>query len=79
LPYLLIYGFAFLAETFAWLTGTDVLVTREAVRVLHERHRLSSAKAVRELGACFRPLEETLADTVAWHRRHPTPVVAKAA
>ena len=79
LPYFLIYGFAFLAETFAWLMGSDVLVTREAVRVLHERQRLSSAKAVRELGAHFRPLAETLADTVAWHRAHPTPVVAKAA
>jgi dihydroflavonol-4-reductase len=79
LPYFLIYGFAYCAETFAWLTGTDVLVTRAAVRVLHERHRLSSAKAARELGARFRPLAETLADTVAWHRAHPAPVVANAA
>ncbi len=71
LPYVLILGFAFCAETFGWLTGTDVLVTREAVRVLHERHRLSSAKAVRELGVSFRPLAETLHDAVAWQRTHP--------
>ncbi|MEO7435903.1 MAG: 3-beta hydroxysteroid dehydrogenase, partial [Candidatus Binatia bacterium] len=73
LPYLLSYGFAYCAEMFAGLTGTEVLVTREAVRVLHERRRVSSAKAARELGARFRPLGQTLADTVAWHRTHPTP------
>jgi nucleoside-diphosphate-sugar epimerase len=79
LPYALIFGFAFCAELFARLTGTEVLVTREAVRVLHERQRVSSAKAVRELGARFRPLDETLRDAVAWHRHHATPAVAKAA
>ena len=50
----------------------DVLVTREAVRVLHERHRLSSAKAKRELGVTFRPLAETLRDAVTWQRAHRT-------
>lgn len=78
LPYFLIYGFAYLAETFAWATGTEVLVTREAVQVLHERHRLSSAKAVRELGARFRPLAETLGDAVAWQRAHTSAAVANA-
>jgi len=73
LPYLLMYGIAYCAETFAGLTGTEVLVTREAVRVLHERHRVSSAKAAGELTARFRPLAETLADTVAWQRAHPIP------
>jgi dihydroflavonol-4-reductase len=76
LPYALVYAFAFCAETFGRLTGTDVLVTREAVRVLRERHRLNSAKATRELGARFRPLSETLRDTVAWHRANPPPGVA---
>lgn len=71
LPYGLIFAFAFAAEIFAQVTRTEVLVTREAVRILHERHRLSSAKAVRELGARFRPLAETLRDTVAWQRAAP--------
>jgi nucleoside-diphosphate-sugar epimerase len=76
LPYFLIYGFAYCAELFGWLTGTDVLVTREAVRVLHERHRLSSTKATRELGVTFRPLAETLRDAVAWQRAHRLPAPA---
>jgi dihydroflavonol-4-reductase len=33
-------------------------------------HATSSAKAVRELGVTFRPLEETLRDEVAWFRAH---------
>ena len=78
LPYALILGFAFGAEWFGRLTGSDVLVTREAVRVLHERHRLSSAKARRELGTRFRALAETMRDTVAWHRAHAPADVARA-
>ena len=33
-----------------------------------EKAVLSSERAERELGATFRPLEETLRDTVVWYR-----------
>jgi dihydroflavonol-4-reductase len=79
LPYAVILAFAFCAELFGRLTGTDVLVTREAVRVLHARQCLSSAKAIHELGVRFRPLADTIRDTVAWHRKQPPGEVAKAA
>ena len=79
LPYVLILAFAFGAEWFGRLTGTDVLVTREAVRVLHERHKLSSMKAMRELGTRFRPLADTVRDAVAWQRAQAPAQVAKAA
>lgn len=66
LPYPLALAFAWLTETVARLRGTEPLVTTMSLKTLNSRHRLSSAKAESELGATFRPLDETLADTVAW-------------
>ena len=39
----------------------------EGVKTLLPKHTISSAKAMRELGATFRPIEETLRDTVRWY------------
>ena len=39
----------------------------EGVKTLLPKHTVSSAKAIRELGASFRPIEETLRDTVQWY------------
>jgi dihydroflavonol-4-reductase len=36
-----------------------------------KKSQLSSAKAEQELGATFRPLGETIKDTVAWYQSHP--------
>ncbi|MFG2337345.1 NAD-dependent epimerase/dehydratase family protein [Streptomyces yangpuensis] len=46
------------------------VATRTGMRALLEGHhrRVSSARAVRELGVSFRPLEQTVADQAAWHR-----------
>lgn len=46
------------------------VATRTGMRTLLEGHhrRVSSARAVRELGVSFRPLEQTVADQAAWHR-----------
>ncbi len=40
----------------------------EGIRTMVARKFVSSEKAVRELGATFRPFEETLRDEVAWFR-----------
>lgn len=71
LPFGLVLVVAFIQETIGRLTGRQVLMTRESVRTLHGQHKMTSAKAQRELGARFRPLEETLKDVVEWYRLHP--------
>lgn len=59
-------GFARLAELGARITGRRSLVTVMAMKTMQARHRLDSSRAERELGATFRPLRDTLADTAAW-------------
>ena len=71
LPHAVVIGVAWLMETIGELTGRDVLITRQAVRLMHAKHRISSEKAKRELGVSFRPLQETLRDVVAWYRENP--------
>lgn len=68
LPYPLAFGFAALAELASRLTGRAASASVNGLRSLNTGRRVSSAKAERELGATFRPLEETLRDTVAWMR-----------
>lgn len=68
LPYPVALSYAWMAQTYAQLTGTSTLVTVNGVRSMYERISLTSAKAERELGATFRPLEDTLRDEVAWFR-----------
>jgi dihydroflavonol-4-reductase len=69
---------ALLTETFGRLTGRPVLITREAVRVTHAKHRVTSRKAESELGVRFRPLEDTLGDVVRWYREHAMPLASTA-
>jgi dihydroflavonol-4-reductase len=68
LPYPVVIAFALIQETLGKITGREVLVTREGVRTMHTKHRMTSAKAQRELGATFRPLAETLRDVVRWNQ-----------
>jgi dihydroflavonol-4-reductase len=65
LPTPMVYGVAIFSEAVSRLTGKPPLISRQAVRTMRE-DAVSSEKAVRELGARFRPLAETLADEVAW-------------
>ncbi len=58
------------SEAVARGTGRPTGTTREGVRTLLDARTVSSAKAQRELGVTFRPLAETIADTVAWLRDH---------
>jgi dihydroflavonol-4-reductase len=69
-PYAVMLGYAYISKFVSQVTGAPVLVTPEGIRTLQEDYDVSSAKAVRELGATFRPLEETLRDEIAWFREH---------
>lgn len=66
----LVYGYA--SETWARLTGGVPTAPLSGVRTMSEVHRVSSARAVEELGATFRPFEETARDVLAWYERHGT-------
>jgi dihydroflavonol-4-reductase len=67
-PYFLLLMFAFFEELRVRLFGGPLLVSVAAIRLMHQRHTVSSARAVRELGVRFRPFEETARDVVAWTR-----------
>lgn len=63
-----------LALAVAWANGRIGALTNptsslsvNGIRAITEKKRTSSAKAERELGATFRPLEETMRDTAAWY------------
>jgi len=68
LPFVVALTYAWVAQTYARLTGTPTVVTVNGIRSMHDHIDLSSVKAERELGATFRPLEDTLRDEVAWFR-----------
>jgi dihydroflavonol-4-reductase len=70
LPYPVVMTYAFFEELRAKLTGSPLLISREAIALMHAKPTVSSARAQRELGATFRPLEETLRDSLAWYEKH---------
>jgi dihydroflavonol-4-reductase len=57
-----------LMETWAGLTGGKNPMPVSGIQTLLEKHNLSATKAKQELGATFRPLQETLRDTVSWYQ-----------
>jgi hypothetical protein len=62
---------AALAETQARLTGKPALLSVATVRIMlqeRERSRFDPAKSHAGLGLTFRPIEDTLADEIAWFR-----------
>ena len=71
LPHALVWVFAAVSELWGRVTGRPVLVSRAAIRMLRAEIELSSARAERDLGVTFRPLEVTVRDTVAWYRSEP--------
>lgn len=68
LPSRLALTIAWWLETWAGWTGGVNPMPLGGIQTLLEKANLSSAKAERELGATFRPLRETLKDTVTWYR-----------
>ena len=57
-------------ERIAAATGRQSSLSVNGVRALTDKKRTSAAKAEQELGSTFRPLEETMRDTVAWYLEH---------
>lgn len=55
-----------LGGLYARLTDRPVLLAPKTVATLHVDERVDSGKGKRDLGATFRPLEETLRDEVVW-------------
>jgi dihydroflavonol-4-reductase len=67
LPDPMVWAYAFASEAVSRFSGRPPLLSRSAVRAI-KGHEVSADKAKRELGASFRPYEETVADAVAWYR-----------
>lgn len=67
-PYPVALGVAWTAQTWARLTRSSTVMSVEGVRTLGAGLAVTSALAERELGARFRPLEETLRDCAVWTR-----------
>ena len=70
LPHGLVLPLAYAAEGWATMTGREPFATVDGIRMARKRMFFSSAKAERELGCRSRPVEEGLAEAVAWFRDH---------
>jgi dihydroflavonol-4-reductase len=76
LPLPFLYLLATLQEAYARLSSKPVLLSLATVRLMVKeanRSHFNHAKSERDLGLTFRPLEQTLQDTVAWLRNHHKP------
>ncbi len=68
IPHTVLLAYASCAQAWGKLFGGEVLVSPQAVRLMHAKIALDSGKAERDLGLRFRPLEETLRDAWTWQR-----------
>jgi dihydroflavonol-4-reductase len=68
MPNWLALSIANLSAKWSSLTGSKNPMPPAGIRTLMEKAQLSSAKAEHELGATFRPLAETIKDTVTWYQ-----------
>lgn len=78
-PYSAVLAVAHISDGISRLTGRPSTMPVAAIKTLREPRPLSSDRAVRELGATFRPFEETLRDELAWFGRHRPQLVGSAA
>lgn len=69
-PYFAIYSFAVVQELLSRVTGKPALVTRTAINTMRARLDHDSSKAVRELGAKFRPLSDTIKAEIDWYKQN---------
>ena len=68
LPKAAAYLFAVLSEAQAAVTRQRPLATRDGIAALQEARRVTSQRAIDELGATFRPFAETVADELEYLR-----------
>ncbi|HED2397493.1 TPA: SDR family oxidoreductase [Serratia marcescens] len=69
LPTPLLYALATMQEAYSRLSGKPILLSLATVRLMRQeadRSHYNSAKSERELALSFRPLEQTLGDTLSW-------------
>lgn len=71
IPYTITLVYAWIADIYARLTGTKPVIPLEGIRTMHLKRQVTSAKAISQLGATFRPLEQTLEDVVDWYHQNP--------
>ncbi len=73
------YGFAWVNEHVSAWTGRESSVSVSGLRVIMEQKQVNAAKARQELEATFRPLTDTLRDTVQWYvTRQPERITSAA-
>jgi dihydroflavonol-4-reductase len=70
LPSWLAIGYAHMSEAWASLTGGRAAANLAGVRMMSEKLNVSSAKAECQLGASFRPFDDTIHDVIAWYDQH---------
>lgn len=71
LPYPMALFVGWFSQLMGRLRGREALITVEAVRTMQQGYiRVSSDKAIRVLGARFRPFEDTIRDQVAWQSQY---------
>jgi dihydroflavonol-4-reductase len=68
IPFRAAIALATAAETWSRITRNECPMSVKAIRLMNARLRVTAVKAEKELGATFRRLPVTLADTVAWAR-----------
>ncbi|MGL4609686.1 MAG: NAD-dependent epimerase/dehydratase family protein [Trueperaceae bacterium] len=68
LPLNLAMFIGWVSEHIARFTGKSSLITRSGLRAISSKTRYSTAKAQQDLGATFRPLEDTMRDAVSWYK-----------
>ena len=59
---------AHLTGLYASLSHTRPMMPLEGIKTMQAKTGVDSSKAVHEFGLSFRPIEETLRDTVSWFR-----------
>jgi dihydroflavonol-4-reductase len=69
LPHKLTLILAWISDNYARVTGTKSMIPLDGIKLMHLKRKASSAKSIQELGASFRPLEDTLRDVVEWYRK----------
>lgn len=73
LPLPLLYTLAVAQEFYARISGKPILLSLATVRLMVKeagRTHFSHVKSERELKLKFRPIEQTISDTVSWYRSH---------
>jgi dihydroflavonol-4-reductase len=70
MPNWLVLGLAWLDTSISSLRKTAPTMPLDGIKTLLSQHEISSKKAEQELGATFRPLTQTIADTVQWYKDH---------